>query len=279
LSFILASPVSSYGYHSRADEVPVVQFLKRWQPHAYGENDALLRFGCAGRDTLPRTIRCLVWNMYKAKRRYWSTDFQHLSADRDLILLQEAVANAPTDPVFYESTHHNWLMARSHRHPSTGVTTGVKTGSVARAIDAQSYLSPHREPLLQTQKAMLATRYEVAHLAQSLLVLNLHAVNFVTVAKFQAHIQQVANALAQHAGPTLVAGDFNTWRRARQLSFESMANELGLRQAQWGRRKQWQHMRQHLDHVYFRDMQPVYVESLDFIRSSDHKPISVTFRL
>jgi len=241
-----------------------MRILKRWQPLAYGENDEL---------------RCLVWNIYKAKRRLWSTDFHHLSADRDLILLQEAVANAPTDPVFYNSERYNWLMARSHQHPTNGIATGVKTGSVAQALEARSFLSPHREPLLQTQKAMLATYYPVENLAQPLLVLNLHAVNFVTVSKFQAHISQVAYALEQHQGPALVAGDFNTWGRARQISFESLANELGLRQAQWRRRRQWQHLHQHLDHVYFRDMQPVYLESLDFIRSSDHKPISVTFRL
>jgi len=52
-----------------------------------------------------------------------------------------------------------------------------------------------------------------------------------------------------------------------------------MSQAHWQRRTQLQHLHQHLDHVYFRDMLPVHAESLQHIQSSDHKPIAVTFRL
>jgi len=256
-----------------------IRMLKRWQPHSYTATEELLAFGKPTKPELPRTIRCLVWNILKAKRRQWAADFHHLTADRDLVLLQEAVADAPSDPMFYHSQRYAWLMARSFRHPVSGITNGVKTGSVAPSTDAKFFLSPHTEPVFRTQKSMLVTRYTVRGHSQSLLVLNMHAINFVTVAKFRSHIAQVGEAIGEHTGPVLLAGDFNTWRPARQHQFNAMTQELGLEQAEWPRRARLQHLRQHLDHVYFRGLQPVHVESLDFISSSDHKPIAVTFRL
>jgi len=256
-----------------------MKILKRLQPHSFAAEDDLLKFGFQTDNLLPQTLRCLVWNMLKAKRRRWSSDFIHLIADRDLVLLQEAVADAPTDPMFYYSNRFNWVMVRSHRHPLSDVSTGVKTGSVAKTLNATAYFSPHREPLISTHKSMLATEYAIQDRTERLLVLNLHAINFVTVAKFRAHTQQVGQAIGQHSGPVLLAGDFNTWRPARKLWFDAMAKELGLNHTHWPRRTQLQHFHQHLDHVYFRDMLPIHAESLDHIRSSDHKPIAVTFRL
>lgn len=220
-----------------------------------------------------------MWNMAKARRRAWWSDFDALTHDRDLVLLQEAVANAPSDAIFSESKRFHWLMVRSHQHPVTDVLTGVKTGGVAKPLLSKAFMSPDREPFVNTQKTLLATHYSVDGLSSVLLVLNIHAINFVTATKFKAQMNQVETAIQSHEGPVLLAGDFNMWGPKRRLYFEGIARNCGLDQAQWHRRSQLLHLHQHLDHVYFRGMRPLHVDSLQHIRSSDHKPIAVTFRL
>ena len=46
---------------------------------------------------------------------------------------------------------------------------------------------------------------------QQLLVVNVHAINFVMLHTFEAFIKQLISAMKNHHGPILLAGDFNTW--------------------------------------------------------------------
>ena len=223
------------------------------------------------------TIRCLVWNILKARRRSWSQDFIDLVHDRDLVLLQEAVINAPSDALFAENQRFEWVMARSHRHPRSAIITGVKTGSIAPSIERNFYLSPHAEPIVNTQKLLLVTRYALIGETQTLLVLNMHAINFVSVRKYVEQLDQLLAALQGHTGPVILAGDFNTWNPQRLGLFREISEEAGLREAVMDRKGRLAHLNQHLDHVFYRGLKLRCVASLAHFQSSDHAPITATF--
>ena len=246
-------------------------------PHCYTADDELQVIGNSRHTVLQPVIRCLVWNILKAKRASWNTDFTQLIADRDLVLLQEAVLNAPSDSLFKSSNRFEWVMARSFRHPRTKVEHGVKTGCVATASERHFYLSPHAEPVLQTQKLLLTTLYPLQGESNQLLVLNMHAINFVSVQKYLEQLDQLSAALAPHNGPVILAGDFNTWNPARLGHFQSIAKQAGLVEAAMQRQSKLTHMNQHLDHVFFRGLTLRSVESLPHYASSDHAPITATF--
>jgi len=246
-------------------------------PHCYTADDELQVIGSAPRETLSPVFRCLVWNILKAKRASWNDDFTHLIADRDLVLLQEAVLNAPSDSVFRQSTRFEWVMARSFRHPRTHTEHGVKTGCVVTAAERHFYLSPHAEPLSQTQKLLLTTLYPLKGEPAQLLVLNMHAINFVSVQKYVEQLDQLTTALAPHTGPVILAGDFNTWNPARLQHFQSIARQAGLVEAAMQRESRLAHMNRHLDHVFYRGLVLRSVESLRHYASSDHAPITATF--
>lgn len=246
-------------------------------PHCYAADDELQVIGRAQQETLKPVIRCLVWNILKAKRASWNEDFRKLIADRELVLLQEAVLNAPSDSLFRQSERFEWVMARSFRHPRTHVEHGVKTGCVVEASERHFYLSPHAEPLLQTQKLLLTTLYPLQNETAQLLVLNMHAINFVSVQKYVEQLDQLAAALAPHNGPVILAGDFNTWNPARLAHFQTIARKAGLVEAAMQRQSRLAHMNQHLDHVFFRGLTLRSVESLPHYASSDHAPITATF--
>lgn len=239
--------------------------------------DDVQRLGTAPRTALGPIIRCLVWNIFKARRRRWAVDFAHLIADRDLVVLQEAVFGAPSDPLFTNSKRFEWIMARSFRSVRSGVEHGVKTGCVAAAADCRFFLSPHAEPLSNTQKLLLATRYPLVGETATLLVLNMHAINFVTIAKYASQLDQLERVLAAHGGPVLLGGDFNTWSPARLERFLDVAARGGLEEAVMDRRSRLAHLNNHLDHVFYRGLTLRGVDSLGHIVSSDHAPITATF--
>lgn len=245
-------------------------------PQSYTADDELQVMGQARDTQLGPVIRCLLWNILKAKRNRWLADFSDLAADRDLIMLQEAVLNAPTDPVFIQNTRFEWVMARSFRHPLTEVEHGVKTGATAPALERHFYLSPHTEPLIQTQKLLLSTLYPLKGESEKLLVLNMHAINFVSVAKYVEQLDQISMALSKHSGPVILGGDFNTWNPKRLKHFQAIAHKAGLVEASMKRQSKLAHMNQHLDHLFYRGFAVRCVESQSHYYSSDHAPITAT---
>ena len=256
--------------------------LKALLPENYGDRDALRHVGRAREAELGATIRVLVWNILKARRRDFARDFEDLVVDRDLIMLQEAVFNTPSDPLF-RGNRIEWIMARSFRAPREGVEHGVKTGCVSRAESASFYRSRHAEPVTRTQKLLLATRYRTccneqgaSHRAR-LLVLNMHAINFVSVRKYLDQLDQLNDALTAHTGPVILAGDFNTWSLRRRDSFFDLARGSGLFEVPLERRSRVSHMAMHLDHVFYRGLRLRQAASLSHITSSDHAPITATY--
>jgi len=252
----------------------------RFRPESFTSDDELMVLGSAQKRCLGPVIRCLIWNIYKARRRSWSDDFKYLIADRDLVLLQEAVLGAPSDLIFTDSMRFQWNMARSFKDPVSGVEHGVKTGAVASASSAHFYLSQYSEPLSQTQKLLLACEYclgDSDEEEQRLLVLNMHAINFVSVHKYVAQLDQLEWVLEAHSGPILLAGDFNTWSAQRLSRFLAVSQGAGLQEAVIERRSRLAHLNCHLDHVFYRGLTLRSVESLSHIKSSDHYPITATF--
>jgi len=249
----------------------------RLLPKSVETAEAIQLLGSHKFEELDSVIRCLVWNIHKARRTNWQTDFDALCADRDLVLLQEAVTNAPTDRVFEFCNRYEWVMAGSHQHPVSGVITGVKTGCTAKAERREVHRSNYSEPVVKTQKLLLETHYALANSHNTLMVLNMHAINFVGVMKYFDQLEQLSATLATHSGPVILAGDFNTWNPKRLACFKSAANGAGLIEAGMTRRSKIQHLHQHLDHVFYRGLSLRSVESLRNISSSDHAPITATF--
>lgn len=251
--------------------------LRNLLPHSFTADDELREIGRASQSQLGKHIRVLVWNILKAKRANWISDFKQLAFDKELVLLQEAVLNAPSDHLFAEDTSLQWVMARSFKHRKSEIETGIKTGCIATTSYREFYVSEHTEPLLQTRKLLLCTQYPIAGSDKTLLVINMHAINFVANKKYFDHLDQLGAALAEHEGPILLAGDFNTWSNARLESFQSVAFSANLSEAVMQRQGRLATLNRHLDHVFYRGLSLRKIDSLEHIRSSDHAPIVASF--
>lgn len=240
---------------------------------SYPESGPVVRLGSASAPDFGQTIKMISWNMFKARKKGCMPDLTSMSAGVELVLLQEAVLHGGMAQPFHLASGLEWIMAESFG-VGAGITTGPKTGSRVPALSSRSVRSPDREPVVSTPKTFLITSYPFA--GQTLLVLNVHAINLVSTAKFARQIEQIIGPVNDHKGPCIVAGDFNTWNESRWHLLQRSMGDLGLQRVP-ASAPQWRHFNQVLDHVFYRDLRLVNARALLNVRSSDHVPLWAEF--
>ncbi len=218
-----------------------------------------------------REIRLLVWNVHKGSSDQWAGDFKTMSSDSDLILLQEAHLHQGFAAGLVDMRRWDLVEAWQYGGAPTGVLTASKAAPVkVRALE-------RREPLLRTDKSALLTEYRLVGTEQTLLVANIHAINFTPDTRaFREQLNAVAELVNEHKGPVIFSGDLNTWREGRRAIVEAIARSLGLSEVGFdGPRKRFG--RFPLDHVYYRDLD-LLAADVPAVGSSDHNPLRVRFR-
>ncbi|OFZ20221.1 MAG: hypothetical protein A2X94_09525 [Bdellovibrionales bacterium GWB1_55_8] len=235
------------------------------------DNEVLSQFGSSGEKSLiPDHLRVLVWNVHKAVDQRFSHDLARLASRSDLMILQEAVLN-PRDRDFLGiSSEHEWHMASSFFFDG-GIGTGVATGARAAPFSVGFVRSPMGELFVWTPKMTLISSYKLRGMIRRLLVVNVHAINFVDRISFFASMTKIERAIKDHDGPVILAGDFNTWSPSRLAFLGLMAFRNRLKSVSFKRDSRFLR----LDHVLVRELGVEDAELMDEIESSDHKPISL----
>lgn len=222
----------------------------------------------------PHQITLLNWNIYKGQRRDWAVDLQRFSQHYDLVTIQEAHLSDELQQLLYGNQHH-WVMNTAFTLRQRG--TGVMTASAVRPVVSTGLR--FREPLLRLPKTILITHYPLAGMGEQLLVANIHAINFTLGTRgYAQQLARLAELLAAHQGPLILAGDFNSWSRARMEVVDAMVAKLGLDAAGRDHPHKSRLFGNPIDHVYFRGLQLVE-QRVWPVGSSDHNPMQVHFRV
>lgn len=237
------------------------------------ETQSVARLGVASAPDFGPSIKMISWNMFKARRKGCMPDLANMTAGVELVLLQEAVLHGGIAQPFHLASGLEWIMAEN-LGIAQGLTTGPKTGSRVAALSSKVFKSPDREPIVATPKTFLVTSYPFA--GKTLMVVNIHAINLVSTAKFARQIEQIIGPVEAHDGPCIVAGDFNTWNESRWHLLHKAMTQLGLMRVPVAA-PQWRHFNQVLDHVFYRDLRLVSARPLMHVKSSDHVPLWAEF--
>lgn len=217
----------------------------------------------------PDAIELFNWNIGKGGRAKWAAELARLAGEADIVTLQEAPLSNPGWAAAKDERVHAFAPGYATRQSSTG----VMTVSAARPL-RQCNLSS-REPLIRSPKATLITEYALLGRDQTLLVVNIHAINFAPgLRAFERQLGMAADVVARHDGPVIVAGDFNTWRPARQKHVDERLDALELRPVAFAVDRRKRFFGQALDHVYVRGLYVVTATSYAS-RASDHNPMRV----
>jgi len=218
-------------------------------------------------------IRLVSWNVKKGQRLRWQEDLESLSADSDLVLIQEAALPADAQSTLTGIDH--WTFAPGYRNDAH--LTGVMTYSNSESLIQCNLTS--WEPWLGTPKATGITQYGLTGTDESLIVINVHAINFTFgVAAFQEQLEQIRPILAAHEGPIILSGDFNTWRKKRFAILDGLARDFSLQPLEFDEDHRKTFFGQRLDHIYVRGLK-IALTGTQQVETSDHNPLFAEFTL
>ena len=228
----------------------------------------------AGAALNPSGFSLMVWNMLKGAKEGWQTDFKRLMENSDLLVIQEAYLTEELR-IILQAQGFVWDMVPAFKVNS--IPAGVLTASNVKPDFLCTFKT--EEPLLKIPKTTLIILYPIAGTNHTLMVVNLHLVNFTLgLSGFQNQISRIHQTVSRHIGPLILAGDFNTWSDQRLDIVREHIDRLGLKPVVFekdSRRKFFGHF---VDHVYYRNLEPLEARVVP-VTSSDHNPMVVHFKL
>jgi endonuclease/exonuclease/phosphatase (EEP) superfamily protein YafD len=213
------------------------------------------------------------WNIQKGGDPEWATDLATFQAHPHLMILQEVPFNTKPWDVVVDDGYQSF--APGYR--TSRAVTGVMTVSTVKPLTQCNLVSV--EPWLRSAKATVITEYGLTNTDQTLLVVNIHAVNFTVGTRyFEGQIREALSVLHDHAGPILLSGDFNTWHSRRIAVLSEMTDSLDLEMLNFDEDHRKRVFGLPLDHIYVRGLEVVQATTRE-VNSSDHNPMSARLQI
>ena len=222
----------------------------------------------------PDNITFLNWNIYKGNGDSWQHDLSSFAHEHDLMTIQEAMLDEHLTELLDEHDF-NWTLHTAFH--LNGKAAGVM--NVASTDSLYNCGFRVNEPIIRIPKSALVSYYAIEDTDKKLLVANIHGINFTLgIAAYRKQLEKLYDSIAHHDGPMIVAGDFNSWSGERVLQMQSFANRLALLKIEYVVNNKTHVFGHAIDHIFYRQLELLDNKVLQ-VSSSDHNPISVSFRL
>ena len=235
------------------------------------------------------SIKVLNWNIHKeGNKDTWRSDFSYIATQKrpDIVLFQEVRLGEELKNELNNFIQMGWEFSPNIFETEHDAYSGVLTASHSRPIAVDALISNGLEPIADTPKTVLMTKYILNPSRNVLLVVNVHGINFrIGLGEFKKQMSSITNTVAQHNGPVIMSGDFNTWNQSRLDYLFSSAEKVGLRAVNFASegKKIKSAFGNPLDHIFFRKDQLEIItgsqDVLENIDSSDHKALFVEFKV
>lgn len=222
----------------------------------------------------PENISVMNWNIHKNRSENWVNDFNSLSKGQDIIIIQEAYLDDRLRNALSQQDRFWSLNAAFYLYEKP---SGVLMASTFKPY----YICGYRvlEPIIRLPKSVLFHYYKVKGCQRTLLVADIHGINFTLgVRVYRRQMEMLEKIAAQHKGPMIIAGDFNNWNNERKAIINQMQSALSLRSSKIKKSKQTHFFGSVIDHIFYRGLVPIHSTS-KMVSSSDHNPILIQFRL
>ena len=225
---------------------------------------------------VPETFGILCWNVHKNNNK--SSDFkpylENLEATCDFFVFQEA--NFRDDKHF---TLPQFAFDAAANLEFKNTFYGVLTASKVESLSAEAYPSEGKESLVGPHKSLLLSLYPLED-GSTLLILNIHAINFRENQRFNSELERFLELLQSYEGAMIVTGDFNTWNKKRITKLHELRVKLGLYMVPF---KQCDDVKSfmgnHLDFIFYRGMELLEYSVDNAHGLSDHNPLFARFSI
>ena len=227
-------------------------------------------------ETVPDTFSILCWNVHKNNDRFAFKHYIETFSEKkpvDFLLLQEADFRHNTA---LNLTHISSYHAAANLQKNT-TFYGVLTASRCKTIQAIPFHSQGKELLLGPRKSLLLTRHAFED-GSSLLILNIHAINFRENRHYHKEIEQITHIINTYQGALIVAGDFNSWNRHRMQLLHKKMTHLHLMAVPFSQNDSVKSfMKNHLDFIFYRGVELLEYSTENNHQLSDHHPLFAKF--
>jgi len=211
--------------------------------------------------------------MQKGSQPGWRDTLASLMAQSDVLLLQEAYLTEELQTSLQQPPHH-WDQAQGYLYRD--IPGGVLTASAIAPTSVEAMQA--KEPIIQVPKTMLVTTYPLADSHQELLAVNVHIVNFtLATAPVQDQLLNLNAILNRHVGPVVICGDFNTWKQKRIDIMDAWAQKHNLTPVSYTKDRRPTFLGHPVDYIFYRGLE-VVTAACDDVETSDHNPLTVTFK-
>lgn len=221
----------------------------------------------------PENISLLNWNIFKGRRKNWDRDLHEFIHEIDIVTIQEAHLSNALKRIL---DHHDYRWTLNAAFHLKKIPSGVMTASRIPALNTHGMR--HIEPFIRTPKTTLISYYPIGGSEETLLVANIHGINFTLgISAYKQQIKHLFEVIHGHEGPVMMAGDLNTWSRARMKVIQDHADSAGIQSLDYTNHNRSSMFGKALDHVFFRGLEPLKHHSWN-VDTSDHNPTHAHFR-
>lgn len=221
----------------------------------------------------PDNIAFLNWNIYKGNGENWQDDLSVFARSHHVMTIQEATLSKEMTTLL-QAHDFNWIMNAAFY--LKGTAAGVMNVASANAVHSCGFKV--KEPLIRIPKSTLVSYYMIDGFDEKLLVANIHGINFTLgVRSYRNQLDKLYEAIKHHDGPMIVAGDFNSWSDNRMEIVNQLIERLELSDLEYEVNNKTHIFGNAIDHVFYRQLEPLQ-HRVQQVSSSDHNPISVSFR-
>lgn len=226
-------------------------------------------------DTVPGEFSILCWNVHKNNDNFSFKNY-----------IEEFIARKPVDFfVFQEADFkHNielnlpGLTFNAAANLEKGSSFyGVLTASKCKTMYSKPFLSHGKELILGPRKSLLLTRHSFED-GSTLLILNLHAINFRENRHYYKEIDKIIKIIDDYEGAMLIAGDFNSWNKNRMKLLHTKMEDLNFTPVPFSKSdKVKSFMKNHLDFIFYRGIELLEHSIERNHHLSDHHPLFAKF--
>lgn len=243
------------------------------------QDETFTSLGSSSASELPaRPLRLLVWNIGKGQRKTFDSELREFAENCELFALQEKYLDARMMEVLGALSKFSYTGASSFVFSK--IRTGVLTACICGAAKKNFIKSRATELLAKTPKISLFTYFPIQNREWPLLLINVHAVNFVSSKDYKEHLNEIFETASQHLGPLLIVGDFNCWSKSRFTFLQSLIVKFRLKEVSFDKYKQSTILGWAVDHVFYNeDIKITGAEVRRSAKGSDHLPLLVEFEI
>lgn len=241
----------------------------------YKDKDIQSTLGIAKEQIVEKNLKILIWNIYKGQRDNFLPVFIQEAPKFDLIVLQEIDENIFKSKIIPKLDGFQATLSRSFKIANSA--TGIAILSRFKYLDFQSIQSLDTEPIVNTPKMIQVNYFEVKN-NKALMVIDIHALNFVGIKKFKSQFKSLKKFLNKHQGPILFAGDFNTWSKERLEYVDKFTKKYQLSPIKFENEKdipRKSFLGSALDHAYIRGLKVIRARVRNMQSASDHQALEI----